>query len=130
VIGITLVIILAARSRNKTGNGKTSFRQVLVKQFHMQKELYLTPMIIILSGLPQTILTFSFACTQLTILHRSILLITYLLSYTPQVLGFILYVLPSTTYKKEFSETLIAKTFLSWMFNKKKSTLTVPKKQR
>jgi hypothetical protein len=130
VIGITLVIILAARSRNKTGNGKTSFRQVLVKQFHMQKELYLTPMIIILSGLPRTILTFSFACTQLTILYRSILLITYLLSYTPQVLGFILYVLPSTTYKKEFSETLIAKMFLSGMFNKKKSRLTVPKKQR
>jgi len=43
-------------------------------------------------------------------------------------LGFILYVLPSTTYKKEFSETLIGKKFLSGMFNRKKSTLTVPKK--
>jgi len=130
MIGITLVIILAARSRNKIGNGKTSFRQVLVKQFRMQKELYLTPMIIILSGLPQTILTFSLACTELKIWQRHILIIAYLLSYTPQVLGFILYVLPSTTYKKEFSETLIAKTSLSWMFNKKKSILTVPKKQR
>ena len=31
---------------------------------------------------------------------------TFLLSYAPQVLGFILYVLPSSAYKKEFMETI------------------------
>jgi hypothetical protein len=129
IITITLLIVLAARSRNKTSDRKISFCQILIKQFRIQKELYITPMIIILSALPQTILTFSLSCTQLTILRRYILLIAYLLSYVPQVLGFILYVLPSTSYKKEFGETLICKKFLSWMFNRKKSTLTVPKKQ-
>jgi hypothetical protein len=129
IITITLLIVLAARSRNKTSDGKISFRQVLIKQFRIQKELYITPMIIILSALPQTILTFSLACTKLTILRRYILLIAYLLSYAPQVLGFILYVLPSTSYKKEFGETLIGKKFLSWMFNRKKRILTIPKKQ-
>jgi hypothetical protein len=129
IITITLLIVLAARSRNKTSDGKISFRQVLIKQFRIQKELYITPMIIILSALPQTILTFSLSCTKLTILRRYILLIAYLLSYAPQVLGFILYVLPSTSYKKEFGETLIGKKFLSWMFNRKKRILTIPKKQ-
>jgi len=37
------------------------------------------------------------------------LLVSILLTYIPQILGFILYVLPSTTYKKEFEQTLIAK---------------------
>jgi hypothetical protein len=120
VIAITLLIILAARSRTKTAGGKMTFRQVLIKQFHTQKELYITPIIIILSALPQTILTFSLACTELAIWHRHTLIITYLVSYAPQVLGFILYVLPSSAYKKEFSETSIAKRTLSWIFNEKK----------
>jgi hypothetical protein len=121
IIAITLLIVFAARSRTKTTGGKITFHQVLIKQFQTQKELYVTPIIIILSALPQTILTFSLACTELTIWQRHILIIAYLLSYTPQVLGFILYVLPSTTYKKEFSETSTAKNALSWIFNTKKT---------
>lgn len=123
VIGITLLIILAARSRNKTNGSKVGFRQVLIKQFLTQKELYVTPMIIILSALPQTILTFILACTQLTVWHRHILLIAYLLSYTPQLLGFILYVLPSTSYKKEFSETSFGKILINCVVKKKETIL-------
>jgi hypothetical protein len=102
-----------------------TFRQVLIKQFRTQKELYTTPIIIIVSALPQNILTFSFACIELTDWHRHTLLITYLLSYTPQILGFILYVLPSTTYKKEFSETQFAKRSMSWMVNSNKTQSTI-----
>jgi hypothetical protein len=101
------LIILAARSRVKAMGQKMTFSQVLKKQFDTQKELYVTPSIIILSALPQAILTFSFACTQLSDLQRHTLLASYLFSYSPQVFGFILYVLPSTDYKKEFYETWI-----------------------
>ncbi len=104
-----------------------TFGEVLKKQFETQKELYVTPAIIILSSLPETILTFSFACTELNDLQRHTLLCAYLLSYGPQVLGFILYVLPSTTYKKEFSETFIGKNSLIWMLGKKKSNTNIVK---
>jgi ABC-type tungstate transport system substrate-binding protein len=97
-----------------------TFVEVLKKQFETQKELYITPTIIVLSALPQTILTFSFACTQLNDWERHSLLASYLLSYAPQVLGFILYVLPSTSYKKELSETFIGKNSLKWILGKKK----------
>ena len=129
IIMITLLIVLAARSRTRAIGGKMSFHQVLKKNFREQKELYVTPMIIILFALPQTILTFSLACTELTLWHRHLLLIAYLLSYTPQLLGFILYVLPSSTYKKEFRETAFAKICMGWMFNKKKDKRTVPKRK-
>ena len=108
-IAITALIILAARSRTKTNAGKMTFRQMLIKQFRTQKELYTTPVIIILSALPQTILTFSFACVELTDWHRHTLLVTYLLSYAPQILSFVLHVLPSTAYKKEFNDTRFAR---------------------
>jgi hypothetical protein len=107
IISITSLIILAARSRVKAMGQKMTFSQVLKKQFDTQKELDVTPSIIILSALPQAILTFSFACTQLSDLQRHTLLASYLFSYSPQVFGFILYVLPSTDYKKEFYETWI-----------------------
>jgi hypothetical protein len=44
---------------------KNTFGQLLVKQIKTQKELYLPPVIIVISTLPQTILAFSFACTEL-----------------------------------------------------------------
>ncbi|CAF4374171.1 unnamed protein product [Rotaria socialis] len=98
-----------ARSRAKTVGQRVTFSEVLKKQFKTQKELYVTPTIAVISVLPQIILTFSFACTPLSDWQRHTLLATYLLSYAPQVLGFILHVLPSTNYKKEFNETFIAK---------------------
>jgi hypothetical protein len=103
----------------KTAGHRMTFGEVLKKQFETQKELYVTPTIIILSSLPETILTFSFACTQLNDLQRHTLLCCYLLSYGPQVLGFILYVLPSTTYKKEFYETFVGKKSSKLMLRKK-----------
>jgi hypothetical protein len=129
IICITLLIILAARSRMKTAGQKMTFGEVLKKQFETQKELYVTPTIIVLSSLPQTILTFSFACTQLNDFQRHTLLCSYLLSYAPQVLGFILYVLPSTSYKKEFSETFIGKKSLKWVLNKKKIKTNIMKRK-
>jgi hypothetical protein len=77
------------------------------------KEHYVTPMIIVLSSLPQTILSFSYACTELKQpWQRYTLLTAYFLSYLPQMLGFILYVLPSTTYSEEFQQTIIGKIFV------------------
>ena len=115
LLSISFLIILIARSRVKTVGKQTTFRRVLEKQFRTQKELYVTPIIIVLSALPQGILSLSLACSPPSDWQRHIILIGYLLSYTPQVLGFILYVLPSSEYKKEFSETTFAKIFFSWM---------------
>jgi hypothetical protein len=113
----------------KTAGHRMTFGEVLKKQFETQKELYITPTIIVLSALPQTILTFSFACTQLNDFQRHTLLCSYLLSYGPQVLGFILYVLPSTTYKKEFYETFIGKQCWKLMLRKKTNKANIMKKK-
>jgi hypothetical protein len=116
IIFVTLLISSAARSRAKTANAKITLGQLLKKQFIEQKELYVTPMIIILAALPQSVLSFSLACTPLDNWKRHVLLAAFILSYSPQILGFLLYVLPSTAYRKEFLETQMAKKYFTWMF--------------
>jgi hypothetical protein len=111
IVSITILIIQVARSRARTKSStQDTFIDVFKKEFNKHKELYVTPMIIVLSSLPQIILSFSYACTEpKQSWQRYILLTTYFLSYLPQTLGFILYVLPSTTYTEEFYQTIIGK---------------------
>lgn len=116
MICITLLIILAARSRVKTVRKKKTFRQVLQQQFQTHKEHYIAPSIIIISALPQIILAFSLLCVELSPTWRHILLVAYLLSYLPQQLGFILFVLPSTAYMAEFRKTWTAQKVFKGIF--------------
>jgi len=121
VVSITLLIAFAARSRSRSASKQGMFIQQLKQQFQCQKELYITPVIIILSGLPQIILSFTFACIELSLWQRHTLLVTYFLSYAPQVLGFVLFVLPSTNYSHEFKQTKLAKMCLfKWILQNKK----------
>jgi hypothetical protein len=119
IVSITVLIILTARSRSNATT-KNNFIQLLKQQFDSQRELYVTPLIIILSGLPQALFSFIFACTELSIWQRHVLLTAYFLSYAPQWLGFVLFVLPSTTYLNEFQETQLAKRCLfKWLLPRK-----------
>lgn len=110
-VTVTILIVFAARSRARVGDRNKSFFKVMKKQFDTQKELYITPTIILISALPIIILAFSLACVKLTDWQTHMLLVAYLLSYAPQVLGFVLYVLASTSYKREFCETSFGKSF-------------------
>jgi hypothetical protein len=120
IFSITILIILVARSRSRTGNNHDTFIEYLKRQFKSQKELYITPSVIILSGLPQTILSFSFACLELVSWQQHTLLLAYFLSFAPQLLGFVLFVLPSSNYMKEFQATKLSKTILfRWIISNK-----------
>jgi hypothetical protein len=115
IISITILIIQVVWSRIRVSgdNQQTTFIQLFLRQLKIQKEQYITPIIIVLSSLPQIILSFLYACTELKqSWQRYTLLITYFLSYLPQMLGFILYVLPSTSYSEEFRQTMVYKRLL------------------
>jgi len=111
IISITVLIVLIARSRSRTKQKRT-FIQLLQQQFNDHKELYVVPLIIIVSSLPQVLLSFIFSCTELSPWQRHTLLTAYFLSYGPQLLGFIVFVLPSKTFLAEFRETQFSKLYL------------------
>lgn len=127
-ISITIMIVRIASSRARSrGNQRETFGEIFRKQLKTQKELYLTPLIIILSSLPQIILSFSYACGGFNqSWQRYTLLVAYFLSYLPQVLGFILYVLPSTAFSEEFRQTSIGKV----VFRQRQSSTIKRKKTK
>ncbi|CAF3075000.1 unnamed protein product [Rotaria sp. Silwood2] len=124
ILSITILIILSARNRSRFGNSHDTFMEYLKRQFRRQKELYIPPSVIVLSGLPQVIFSFSFACRQLVTWQQHVLLIAYFISFTPQLLGFIIYVLPSTNYMKEFQTTKLSKTHIFQLILWKKKNRT------
>ena len=124
ILSITVLIILAARSRSRTASNRDTFIEYLKRQFIRQKDLYIPSLVIVVSGLPQTILSFSFACLELITWQQHVLLLAYYLSFAPQLLGFILFVLPSTNYIQEFEATKLSKTSLfRWIISKKKNQI-------
>ncbi|CAF1458130.1 unnamed protein product [Didymodactylos carnosus] len=108
IIAVTILIIITARNRAKTNKDQTE-RELIMKQLNANKESFLTPSIIVLNVLSQAILAFTYPCKELSEpWQRYSLLSTYFLSYSSQILGFILFVLPSTAYKEEFYKTKLA----------------------
>ncbi|CAF1181153.1 unnamed protein product [Adineta ricciae] len=112
ILSITGLIILAARSRSRATNNSETFSRYLQRQFQIQKEMYIVPLVVIISGLPQSIFSFSFSCIELSSWQKHLLILAYLFAYAPQSLGFILFVLPSSSYLKEFQATSLSKTFI------------------
>jgi hypothetical protein len=104
-----ILIVLIARHR-AIADKKKARLQVFREQISAQKELFIPPLIIIASALPQLIISFYFACKELDIpWQRYILTVAYFLSYLPQTLTFLLYIQPSTFFKSEFHLTRIGK---------------------
>lgn len=128
ISSITILVVLTARSRSRSTMNRTGFFLILQQQFNIQKELYITSLILICSALPQVIISSVLSCIILSSWHRHLLCTAYFFAYLPQVLGFILFVLPSTLYSNEFRLTQFGKTHL---FNlrtaKKKKIITVSK---
>ena len=123
IVSTTVLIVLAARSRSRVNSNRTMTIKFFRRQFKNHRELYITPVIIILSAIPHSALSFGLACNTLSVSwQRHALIMTYFLSYTPQLLGFVLFVLPSSKYSNEFQQTQLAKKRLfRWITPHKKS---------
>jgi hypothetical protein len=80
ILSITILIVLAARSRSRTSNNRDPFIEYLKRQFKLQKDLYIPPLVIVVSGLLQAILSFSFACLELVLWQP----LAYFLSFAPR----------------------------------------------
>ncbi len=121
---ITLIVLIA-RHRAIADKKKTSI-QVFREQIIVQKELFVPSLIIILSALPQLIISFSFACKEFHVpWQRYILTIAYFFSYLPQTLTFLLFIQPSTFFKSEFHLTQIGKWLKSHAHLTKQNPQTV-----
>ncbi|CAF2986944.1 unnamed protein product [Rotaria sp. Silwood2] len=114
---IAALVIIISIDRSKAHIHQCSALDTLKQQARQQKDLLLGPFICFLTQLPQIIVLFLDICIydeQLWFVHLT--LITYYISFTPQLNLFFLYVLPSPLFKDLlFTETIIGKTVIPIM---------------
>lgn len=121
---ILIVLIVGKRTKLMKGNQKTAVKdsrstfRIYLDLLNKYKELILPPLITMLPQLfflPQFILSFSFACQEFRInWQRYLLIISFFLTYSPQVLSYKLYISPSSFYTEEFHETKLYKKISQW----------------
>jgi hypothetical protein len=105
IVSALIIIIHTARQRS-TAQKKQSHNGQLRKQFGTLKHLLISPIVLIILALPRLIISFLSGCMKTTRGNPWLYLIGYLISFLPPMLIFIVFILPSKTYKAEFNTTI------------------------
>ncbi|CAF5115330.1 unnamed protein product, partial [Rotaria sp. Silwood1] len=87
-----LILILVVARKHANTNQQKSYIKVFQQQLQHYKELFIPSVFIILSALPQFIISFSLACTEFLDIpwQRYLVITAYFLSYLPQMTNYIL----------------------------------------
>ena len=97
IIGTTLQRVALEDQHRFTNHFKSKLKQ--------HKHLLISPIILVILSLPRLIISFTLDC-QKSSKHFWLFLLGYFISFMPSVFIFLVFVLPSPTYKKEFKLVL------------------------
>ena len=106
VISVLTIIILVARQKS-TANTEETYKEHLWKQYHQHKHRLFSSIILIIIATPRLIISFLSKCME-SARSPGLYLTGYFISFIPPLLVFILFVLPSKYYRKEFKDATIA----------------------
>ncbi|CAF1600432.1 unnamed protein product [Rotaria sp. Silwood1] len=95
-----IIIVFAARKSFKARKQET-YLDHLKKQFRLHKHLLISSIFLVLLATPRLIISFTAGCMK-SIRNPSFYLASYFISFIPPSLTFIVFVIPSSSYKKEF----------------------------
>ncbi len=104
IISAIVIIIRGARQRSKAQNQNT-YKNQLHEQFRRHKHLIISPIVLVMLAVPRIILTSILGCMR-SARNPWLFLIGYFVSFVPAFVTFFVFVLPSTTYKKNFDEAV------------------------
>ncbi|CAF0945764.1 unnamed protein product [Adineta ricciae] len=99
VTAITIIFV-AARSR-ATAHQQQTYQQHLNEQFHRHNHLIVSAMLLVVLATPRLIISFISGCMK-SVRYPALYLFGYFISYIPPSLTFIVFVVPSKSYKTEF----------------------------
>ena len=101
-----IIIILASVRKRSNAQKNVSYKKILRQQLEHHKHLLISPLILVLLALPRLIISFLFGCMK-SARNPWFYLIGYYMSFVPSMLTFIVFVLPSQAYKKEFKKSIV-----------------------
>jgi hypothetical protein len=99
-----IIIISTTRLRVKIQK-KQTYRILLFEQIREHKHLLISPFILFVLALPRLIISFASGCMK-SGRNPWLYLIGYFISFTPSMLTFFVFVLPSKLYKQEFTASI------------------------
>jgi len=100
------IIFGTARRRSTTRTNKKSFKEHAVNQLRQHKQLLISPFILLLLALPRLIMSLISGCVDPSE-NPWLYLCGYFISFTPPMLIFTVFVLPSKLYRKTFKDSMI-----------------------
>lgn len=100
-----LYIIFGAARQRSTAQRDRSYKGHVCEQFNEHKHLLISPLVLVILASPRLIIALLPACTDVSQNHW-LYLSAYFIAFIPSMLVFIIFVLPSSMYKKKFKDTL------------------------
>jgi hypothetical protein len=103
---VSAIILIIKQSRQQANiHAQRSYREILRHQFQQHKHLLIAPVVLVILALPGLIIRFISKCMK-SANDSWLYLIGYFISFIPTMLTFVIYILPSKFYKKEFRKSV------------------------
>jgi hypothetical protein len=99
------VFIIKQSVRKSYIDAQRSYQEHLREQYRLHKQLLIAPIILVILALPRLIITFVSKCMQ-SANDSWLFLVGYFISFIPPMLTFVLFILPSKSYRKEFHKAI------------------------
>jgi len=103
---ISVIILITKKSRQQSNLYKQqTYRTILREQFRQHKHLLTAPIVLVILALPRLIITFVSKCMK-SANDSWLFLLGYFISFIPPMLTFVVFIMPSKFYMKEFHKSL------------------------
>jgi hypothetical protein len=99
-----MIIYITAGQRQAHQQAKSFFRHVR-NQLRLHRRLPITTLSLVLLAIPRLVIAFLFGCMK-SLRDPYLFLAAYFVSFLPSMLVFVVFVLPSTDYRKNFKQMI------------------------
>lgn len=100
-----IFIIFGVARRRSTAQDRQTYKQHVSEQLSEHKQLIISPVILSILASPRLIISLLSRCIDISE-NSWLFLLAYFISFTPSMLVFIVFVLPSELYKTKFKESI------------------------
>ena len=101
----SIILILKKTHRELNMHPNRTYKEVFRDQIHQHKHLLIAPLVLILLAIPRLILIYISKCIVSND-DTWLFLTGYLISFVPSMMSFLVFVMPSKFYKKEFGKSV------------------------
>jgi hypothetical protein len=103
---ISVIILITKKSRQQANiHTQRGYKEILIGQLKQNKHLLTAPIVLVILALPRLVITFISKCMKSSN-DAWLFLVGYFISFVPPMLIFIVFILPSKFYKREFRKSV------------------------